>query len=330
VLGYAVRRLAGAAAVLLVMSAAVYVLFYLMPANPAQLVCGIKQCTPDRLARISHSLGLDLPLYQQYWNFLVGIFAGRDFSMGPTVAHCAAPCLGYSFQYTQPVLPMILDRLPVSLSLVGGAAVLWGSLGVGVGVLSALRRGRWLDHVINLFVLGVYSMPIFITGLLALLVFCVYLRWLPFPTYVNFGDDPAGWAQNLILPWLVLALASMPFYVRMSRAGMLETLAEDHIRTARAYGLPERRVIGRHALRSALTPLITLAAMDIGYALTSSVLTESVFGLPGIGQLTVQSVRNIDLPVVVGLVLLIGFVIVLCNSIADLLYAVVDRRVSVS
>ena len=329
-LGYAVRRIGGAAAVLLIMSAVVYLLFYLMPANPAQLVCGIKACTPDRLALISHSLGLDEPLYLQYWHFLVGVFAGRDFSMGPSIVHCAAPCLGYSFQYTEPVLQMILERLPVSGSLVIGAAILWLTFGIAIGVLSALRRGRWVDHAVNTIVLGGLAVPVFITALLSLMVFCVYLEWLPFPTFVPFDEDPLLWAQNLILPWVVLALTTMPVYVRMSRAGMLETLSEDHIRTARAYGLPERRVIGRHALRGALSPLITLAALDIASILTSSVLTESVFGLPGIGQLTVQAVRNIDLPVVVGLVLLIGTVIVVCNTIADLLYAVVDKRVSVS
>jgi peptide/nickel transport system permease protein len=330
VLGYAVRRIGGAAAVLLVMSAVVYLLFYLMPADPAQLVCGLKACTPDRIALIRHSLGLDEPLYTQYWHFLSGLVAGRDFSMGPSIVHCPAPCLGYSFQYTEPVLQMILDRLPVSGSLVVGAAILWLSLGVGIGVLSALRRGRWVDHAVNAIVLGGLALPVFITALLSLLIFCVYLQWMPFPTYVAFADDPLLWAQNLILPWIVLALTTMPVYVRMSRAGMLETLAEDHIRTARAYGLPERQVIGRHALRGALSPLITLAALDIAGILTSSVLTESVFGLPGIGQLTVQAVRNVDLPVVVGLVLLIGFVIVVCNAIADLLYAAVDKRVSVS
>ncbi|HTI19915.1 MAG TPA: ABC transporter permease [Kutzneria sp.] len=328
-LGYAVRRISGAAAVLLIMSAVVYVLFFLMPANPAQLVCGIKACTPDRLALISHSLGLDEPLYLQYWHFLVGLVAGRDYSMGPSIVHCAAPCLGYSFQYTEPVLQMIGERLPVSGSLVIGAAILWLSLGIGIGVLSALRRGRWLDHAVNALVLGGMAVPIFITGLMALMIVCVWLQWMPFPTWVPFDEDPLLWAQNLILPWIVLAVTTMPVYVRMSRAGMLETLAEDHIRTARAYGLPERRVIGRHALRAALSPLITLAALDIAGILTSSVLTESVFGLPGIGQMTVQAVRNVDLPVVVGLVLLIGFVIVLCNTIADLLYAAVDKRVSV-
>ena len=211
-----------------------------------------------------------------------------------------------------------------------GAATLWLSFGIGIGVLSALRRGRWVDHAVNTLVLGGFSLPIFITALLSLMVFCVYLQWIPFPTWVPLDQDPLLWAQNLILPWIVLAVQTMPVYVRMSRSGMLETLAEDHIRTARAYGLRERQVIGRHALRGALSPLITLAALDVAAILTSSVLTESVFGLPGIGQLTVQAVRNVDLPVVVGLVLLIGFVIVVCNTIADLLYAAVDKRVSVS
>lgn len=324
------RRLIGAAAVMLVMSALVYVLFYLMPSNPAQLVCGIKTCTPDRLLVIEHKLGLDEPLYVQYWHFLVGLFAGRDYSFGPSVSHCPAPCLGYSFQYDEPVLQRILDALPVSGSLVVGGAVLWLTIGIGAGVISALRRGRWLDHTINALVLGGMAVPAFITSLLLLMLFCVYLQWLPFPTYVPFGDNPAAWAQNLVLPWIVLALVSAPTYARMSRTGMLETLTEDHIRTARAYGLTERRVIGRHALRGALSPLITLAAMDIASVLTASMLTETAFGLPGLGRLTVEAVNNIDLPVVVGMVLTVGFVIVLCNTVADLLYAVVDRRVRVS
>ncbi|AHH96870.1 ABC transporter permease subunit [Kutzneria viridogrisea] len=329
-LGYVVRRLLGAIAVMLAMSAVVYVLFYLMPANPAQLVCGPKTCTADRLAMVEHSLGLDEPLYVQYWHFLSGLVVGRDFSSGPSVLHCPAPCLGYSFQYTEPVLDKILEALPVSLSIVIGAALLWLTFGIGAGVLSALRRGRWLDHAVNVVVLGGFAVPAFITSLLLLMVFCVYLQWLPFPSYVPFDEDPLGWAQNLVLPWIVLALVQLPPYVRLSRSGVLETLTEDHIRTARAYGLTERRVIGRHALRGALSPLITVAAADIAAVLTASMLTETAFGLPGLGRLMVQSVNQIDLPMVVGMTLLIGFVIVLCNAIADVLYAVVDRRVRVA
>jgi peptide/nickel transport system permease protein len=176
-------------------------------------------------------------------------------------------------------------------------------------------------------VLAGMATPVFILALLLILVFCDFLAWLPFPSYVGISQDPGQWAANLILPWTTLALVQAASYARITRTSVLETLAEDHIRTARAYGLTERRVIGQHALRGALTPLVTMTAVDVGTTLTGAVLTESVFGLPGVGQLLVQSVTTVDLPVVTALTLLAGLVVVVANTVADLLYAVVDPRV---
>ncbi|GAA4211821.1 ABC transporter permease [Actinocatenispora rupis] len=327
---YLLKRVLGALVVLLVLSAVVYLIFYALPGNPAQLVCGPKTCQADQLHRIEVGLGLDQPIWLQYWHFLVGIVAGRTYSGGPEVIHCAAPCLGYSYQTGEPVTGLLLDRLPVSLSLIVGGFVIWVTVGVALGVLSALRRGRAVDRIATGLTLAGNSTPVFLVGLLLLIVFCVYLRWLPFPGYQALTVNPLLWAQNLILPWVALSVVSAAVYTRLTRTSMLETLSEDHIRTFRAYGLPERRVIGRHALRGALTPLITIGTIDLATSLTGTTLTESLFGLPGLGQLLVSSVRNIDLPVVVGVTLLAGAVIVVANAAADVLYSVADRRVALA
>ncbi|GAA4494755.1 ABC transporter permease [Actinoallomurus oryzae] len=326
---YLLRRFVSTVVLLLVMVAFVYVIFYALPSDPAVLVCG-KGCGGGQLAAIDHKLGLDQPEYVQFWHFLEGIFVGRDYSSGPDVSHCAAPCLGFSFQNDQPVLSLIGQRLPVSLSLTAGAAVLWLLIGVGAGVLSALRVGRFTDRAVTAASILAFGAPIFVSGMLLLILFCGVLHWTNFPVYVPLSDDPAAWAKNLLLPWFTLAIAQAAIYARLTRTGMLETLSEDHIRTFRAYGLRERRIVGRHAIRGALTPVITMSAHDFGYVLVGAMLTETLFGLPGLGQLIVQSSNNVDLPVVAGLTLVAGAAIVVANTVADLLYAVVDRRVVLS
>jgi peptide/nickel transport system permease protein len=301
-------------------------LFYLAPSDPAVLACG-KGCTPERLAEVRHAMGVDDPVLVQYGHFLHGLVAGRDYPAGPSTRHCPAPCLGYSFETDQPVTALLADRLPVSASLAFGAEVLSLLVGIGAGLLAGPRRFRILDRLVNALVLAGYAVPVFLVGLLLLLVFCVYLRWLPFPSYVPLTTDPVAWASNLLLPWTALAVIQAAAYARLTRAGVQETLSEDHIRTARAYGLPERRIIWRRALRGALVPLVTLAAIDLAAIMTSAVLTETMFGLPGVGQLLVGAVNQVDLPVVVGVTLLTGFLIVVANAAADLVYAAIDPRV---
>jgi peptide/nickel transport system permease protein len=325
-IGYLVRRIGGAILVLFGLSLLLYGLFYLAPSDPAILTCG-KGCTPERLAEVRHAMGVDDPVFVQYGHFLQGLVAGRDYPAGPATRHCPAPCLGYSFETDQPVTALLLDRLPVSASLAFGAEVLSLTAGIGAGVLAGLRRYRVLDRIVNGLVLAGYAVPVFLVGLLLLLLFCVRLRWLPFPSYVPLTTDPLAWAQNLLLPWVALAVIQTAAYARLTRAGIQETLSEDYIRTARAYGLPERRIIWRRALRGALLPLVTLTAIDLAAIMTSAVLTETMFGLPGVGQLLVGAVNQIDLPVVVGVTLLTGLLIVAANTVADLLYAVVDPRV---
>jgi len=325
-IGYLVRRVGGAVLVLFGLSLLLYGLFYLAPSDPAILTCG-KGCTPERLAEVRHAMGVDDPIATQYAHFVRGLVAGRDYPAGPATRHCPAPCLGYSFETDQPVTRLLLDRLPVSASLALGAEVLALTAGIGAGVLSGLRRYRWLDRIVNGLVLAGYAVPVFLVGLLLLLLFCVQLQWLPFPSYVPLTTDPVAWARNLLLPWVALAVIQTAAYARLTRAGIQETLAEDHIRTARAYGLPERRIIWRRALRGALLPLVTLTAIDLAAIMTSAVLTETMFGLPGVGQLLVGAVNQIDLPVVVGVTLLAGLLIVAANTAADLLYRAVDPRV---
>jgi peptide/nickel transport system permease protein len=324
--GYLLRRVAGAVLVLLGLAVIVYALFYLAPQDPAILTCG-KGCTPERLADVRAAMGLDESVPAQFWHFVRGLVAGRDYPAGPQVRHCPAPCLGYSFETDQPVTALLADRLPVSASLALGAELLSLIVGIGAGLLSGLRRFRILDRLVNGLILAGYAVPVFLVGLLLLLVFCVYLRWLPFPSYVPLTTDPVAWARNLLLPWTALAVIQAAAYARLTRAGVQQTLAEDYVRTARAFGLPERRIIWRRALRGALVPLVTLTAIDLAAIMTSAVLTETMFGLPGVGQLLVGAVNQVDLPVVVGVTLLTGFLIVVANAVADLAYAAIDPRV---
>ncbi|AOR32218.1 ABC transporter permease [Streptomyces fodineus] len=324
--GFVLRRAVGMVVTLLAISVIVYVVFYVTPGNVAQITCG-PRCSPEQVHQVAAQLKLGDPLYLRYWHFLAGLFVGEDFSTGTSVVHCAAPCLGQSYRTDQPVLDIILTKLPVSLSLVVGGMVVWLVLGVGTGVLSAWRRGRFSERVLTALTLAGTATPVFVIGLVLMIVVCGELQLLPFPEYVDLTDDPEQWAWNLLLPWLSLALIEAAAFARLTRASMLETLAEDHIRTFRAYGVGERAIVARHALRGALAPVIALNANNVGSAVGGAVLTETLFGLPGIGQELVHAVKAVDLPVVVGMVLVIGFFVVLANAVADVLYAVADRRV---
>jgi len=324
--GFAVRRAAGAVVTLFALSVIIYVVFYVTPGDVAQITCG-PRCSPAQVQQVSAQLHLDDPLYARYWHFLQGIVAGQDYSTGTSVQHCSAPCLGLSYQSDQQVLTLILAKLPVTASLALGSMVLWLVIGVGTGVLSVWRRGRLTERVLTTVTLAGMSTPVFVIGLVLMIVVCGQLELLPFPQYVPFTEDPEQWAWNLLLPWLSLALIESATYARITRAAMLETLAEDHVRTFRAYGVGERAVIGRHALRGALAPLIAVNANNIGVLFGGAVLTETLFGLPGIGREMVEAVKVVDLPVVVGMVLVTGFFVVLANAVADVLYALADRRV---
>ncbi|MEU9104684.1 ABC transporter permease [Streptomyces xanthophaeus] len=325
---FVLRRTGGALLVLLALSAVVYALFYLAPGDPARLACG-ERCNPAQIAQVREQLGLNDSVVVQYLHFLQGILLGRDYSGGAgLVVRCDAPCLGFSYQNDQQVTALVLERLPATFSLAIGALVIWLLVGVGTGLLSALRRGGFTERALTVLTLAGTGTPVFILGLLLLMAVCAHLQWLPFPTYVPLGEDPEQWAWNLLLPWVTLGLFESAKYARLTRSSTLETLAEDHIRTFRAYGVPERSVVTRHAVRGAVAPVIALSAVDFGTMLGGAVLTESLFGIPGLGKTLIDAVRVVDLPVVVGVVLTIGTAVVVAGAVADLLYAAADRRVA--
>ncbi|MGW1769989.1 ABC transporter permease [Streptomyces sp. NPDC002073] len=326
---FVLKKLGGAVLVLLVLSAAVYALFYLAPGDPARLACG-ERCSPQQVAQVRDQLGLNESVFAQYGHFLQGLVAGRDYSAGTGTLHCDAPCLGFSYQNDRQVTELILERLPATFSLALGALVLWLVIGVGTGLLSALRRGGITERALTVLTLAGTGTPVFILGLLLLMLVCAYLQWLPFPTYVPFTEDPEQWAWNLLLPWVTLGFFESAKYARLTRSSTLETLAEDHIRTFRAYGVGERAIVTRHALRGAVAPVVALSAIDLGTMMGGAVLTESLFGIPGLGKTLIDGVRVIDLPVVVGVVLVIGAAVVIAGALADLLYAVADRRVTLA
>ncbi|WP_328968637.1 ABC transporter permease [Streptomyces sp. NBC_00239] len=326
---FVLKKLGGAVLVLLVLSAAVYALFYLAPGDPARLACG-ERCSPQQVAQVRDQLGLNESVFAQYGHFLQGLVAGRDYSAGTGTLHCDAPCLGFSYQNDRQVTELILERLPATFSLALGALVLWLVIGVGTGLLSALRRGGITERALTVLTLAGTGTPVFILGLLLLMLVCAYLQWLPFPTYVPFTEDPEQWAWNLLLPWITLGFFESAKYARLTRSSTLETLAEDHIRTFRAYGVGERAIVTRHALRGAVAPVVALSAIDLGTMMGGAVLTESLFGIPGLGKTLIDGVRVIDLPVVVGVVLVIGAAVVIAGALADLLYAVADRRVTLA
>ncbi|MCF3102772.1 ABC transporter permease [Streptomyces roseoverticillatus] len=325
--GYFLRRAAGALAVLLVLSVVVYATFYIAPGDPARLACG-PRCNPEQIAQVRAQLSLGDPVYVQYWHFLQGIVAGHDYSTGTGVLHCDAPCFGLSYQNNQQVTDMLIERLPATASLAVGAMAVWLLLGTATGLLSALRRGGITERVLTWLTLAGTATPVFISGLGLLMLFCAYLAWLPFPTYVPLTDDPEQWAWNMLLPWAALGLLESAKYARLTRSSMLETLAEDHIRTFRAYGVAERKLVTRHALRGAVAPVVALSAADFGSMFGNAVLTEMMFGLPGIGALLVHATTTLDLPVVVAVVMVTGTAVVIANIVADVLYAAADRRVA--
>jgi peptide/nickel transport system permease protein len=333
-LAYVVRRLLASVLLLAIVSMAVFAIFFLLPRLVGQTPEGMalryvgRDATPEAVQGAMRRLGLDDPIPVQYGQFVKGILFGRDYSLGPQQAHCPAPCFGYSFNNNQPVWGTLMDRLPVTVSLAVGAAVIWLTFGVAVGVLSALRRGSFFDRAAMTVALAGVSLPIYFTGLVSLSLFSYTFRLFPGGgSYTAFLDNPLKWAYALVLPWVTLAFLYAALYARLTRAGMLETLGEDYMRTARAKGLPERMVVTKHALRATLTPIITIFGLDLGLLLGGAVLTETTFSLNGLGKLVIDGIRGNDLPVVLGVTMFAAFFVVIANLIVDILYAVADPRV---
>jgi peptide/nickel transport system permease protein len=330
---FIIRRLLTTIFLLVVVSMITFAIFFLIPRlagqNSYELAAQYvgRNPTSSAILQMEAKLGLNDPLAVQYWRFLKGIVLGTHYNAGPSQDYCAPPCFGYSFRSQQPVWPQMMAALPVTLSLAIGAAILWVTGGVAVGVLSALRRGSLFDRLSMGVALAGVSLPIFFTGLISLELFSYKWQLFPNVQYVAITSNPLLWARNLVLPWVTLAFLYAALYARLTRAGMLETMGEDFIRTARAKGLPERTVVVRHGLRAALTPILTIFGMDLGLLLGGAVLTETTFSLPGLGQFTILAINNQDFPEIMGVVMLAAFFIVVANMLVDILYAVVDPRV---
>ncbi|MFI5937479.1 ABC transporter permease [Actinoplanes sp. NPDC051494] len=322
---YVVHRLWGMLVVLFLVSLFTYIIFFALSPDPAVQICG-KNCTPERIDQIRANLGLTEPFLTQYLHFLQGLFTGRDYGNG---VHCPAPCLGYSFQTSQVVTDMIMQRLPVTAVVAVGAAVLWLLAGVIGGLVSAVREGKFTDRFIAGLTLAGMSIPNYVLALALQYVFVVWLQWLPFPQAVPFADDPVRWFLNFILPWTVLAIGYASSYTRLTRANVIDTLGENFVRTAKAKGLPPALVWRRHALRPALTPIVTIAGMDFAGLLGGALITETVFGINGVGKLAADSITKNDQPVIMAVTLLAAFFVVVGNMVVDLLYSAIDPRVRV-
>ena len=315
---FLVRRIFEGIIVLWLVTVGVFIIFYIGPGpkGVARALAG-KEATPQVVAAVSHRLLLDRPIWVQYGHFLWLLLHGN---------------LGYSFYHDQSVNSILAAAFPITLSLVIGAAILWVVIGILTGVLSAVRARSVADRAFTGLALFFYSMPTFVLGLLFLLFFYYELTihglaLFPGSGYTAITVSPWEWFRGLILPWFTLALVSAATYTRLTRGSMLDVMGEDYIRTARAKGLSERRVIFRHSLRAALTPVVTQFGLDVGILLGGAVITEQVFALPGLGFTAVQAIQQQDLPVIIGVVIVAATAVVVANIVVDAFYAVLDPRV---
>ena len=309
---FLVRRLVWSVVVLVMVCAITFTIFFAVPGKPAQLIAG-KYGTQETIALIEKRLGLDQPKPVQFVRF---------------VSRAAVGDWGFSYVSQQPVLGTILQAFPKTLSLTLGAVVIWLLIGIPVGILSALKPGSIWDRAAMVFTLVGISAPAYWIGLVFLRVFADRLGWFPIGDYVEIAQGGVlGWAHHLVLPWVTLALLYAGWYARMTRAQMLDIARLDYVRTAYAKGLPRRVVVGRHILRNAMLPLVTMLGMDVAYLFGGAVLTETVFGIPGIGGLAWRAIRMRDLPMVMGTVLFAAVFIVVANLIVDLLYFSLDPRI---
>src|SRR5262245_6813315 len=295
-----------------------YVIFCVIPANPAQLAAG-NAATPDKINEVEHFLGIDQPVHVQYWRFRKRLVIHQS--------------LGTSFATRQDVNDIVLRAAPVTASLVFGGVLFWMLLAVPIGILSALKPRSLLDRTSMTFVLiGISAHPVWI-GLILAYVFGFKLAWFPISGYcdvINPSTDcggPAQWAYHMVLPWATFALLFAATYTRMIRANVMETMNEDYVRTARAKGAPESRVMRSHVLRNAMLAVVTMLGMDIGIALGGAIFTETVFGLPGMGKVAIESIFNFDLPITQGVVVFGTFMIIVFNLFVDIFYAWIDPRI---
>jgi peptide/nickel transport system permease protein len=318
VLRYLARRFVWAFVLFIAVTLVAYVLFFLIPNDPAKLVAG-KAATDADVKRAAHFLGTDRPFYVQYAKFLDRLIIHQN--------------LGFSFANRQSVNSIVGNAAPVTASLVLGGAVFWMLLALPIGILSALRPRSLLDRASMTFVLiGISAHPIWI-GLIFAYFFGFKLHWTPITGYCDFINPstecggPVQWAYHMVLPWATFAILFAALYVRMIRANVLDTMNEDYVRTARAKGAPEHRVLRSHILRNAMLPVVTMLGMDISLALGGAVFTETVYSLPGLGKTAIFGLNNNDIPTVEGVIVFATLAIIVFNLVVDMLYALIDPRI---
>jgi len=333
-LAFTVRRTLAAIVMLIVMSIVTFGIFYVSPRDPAKLTCG-RICPEQVIEENRKFLGYSDPIQVQYGKFVKGLFVGREYpddkalreAAPQLVQECKAPCLGYSPLRTSMVWDLVKERLPVSIFVVIYAFVLWITFGVLGGIVAALFKGRWPDRLITGVALIGYSFPTFFIGITLYSYLASKWQLVPNPEYISPVSDFFGFLSHAILPALTLAAVYIAAYIRITRAYVIEAMGEDYLRTARAKGLSERKVIFKHTLRAALTPITTIAGLDLGVLLAGAAITETVFNFNGLGKLTVESAVTSDLPVNVAIVLIAASFILVANIVVDVLYAYIDPRV---
>src|SRR5579884_1665979 len=323
---FLIRRILLGAFVMFCVTVIVFGLYFVDPAGPlsvARRIAG-KSASPEVIHHVLIRLHLTDPLIHQYWYFLWGSPSQKGLLQGS---------LGFDYYHGQSVNTIIGQAAPVTFWLAVGASVIWLVMGVTSGVISAIRPRSLIDRAFTTLALFFYSFPTFVLGLLFVLFFYFdftvkfHLQWFPAGGYTPLTQDPFEWFHHLILPWITLALVSAAAYTRLTRGSMLDVLGEDYIRTARAKGLRERRVIFRHGVRAAITPVVTIFGLDVGTLLGGAVLTETVFEIPGIGRLNYDAIIHSDFPIVQGTVLLASMFIVVANIVVDIAYAYLDPRI---
>jgi peptide/nickel transport system permease protein len=311
VFGVLARRLLSALPVLLIVSLISFGLMRLIPGDPAAAIAGIA-ATPAQIEQLRRDLGLDEPLWMQLVHYYEGLARGD---------------LGRSLLLGKGVFAATMERLPVTIALSLYALVFTLLIGIASGIVAALKQNTWIDQAAMMFAMIGISVPNFFLGLLMIILFAVHLGWLPSGGYVAFNEDPVGWLRSMTMPAFSLALLQAGLLARITRSSMLEVLRQDYIRTAKAKGLPQRRVILKHALANALIPIVTVVGIIVSLLLSGAVVTEALFSIPGIGQLLTQAVLNRDYPMVQGGLLLVTAFLVLINIGVDILYAAIDPRV---
>ena len=301
---YIIRRTAMAIPLVLAITTLVFVMLRVaIPGDPAKVMAG-DRATPELIEQIRHNLGLDKPIWEQYLIFLGNALKGD---------------LGRSVKFREPVIRVIARAFPLTLKLTLLSVSVGTALGLLIGIVTAVKRNTWIDNVSMAFIIFFYSMPTFWLGLMLILILAVKLRWLPVQ-----GAD--SW-KHFVMPVINLAAGEAALIARLTRSSMIEVLNADYIRTARAKGLTERWVLLRHALKNALIPVITVVGLSVGGLLGGAVITESIFGLPGIGRLAIDAIHNRDYPMIQATVLLVAIAFVLTNLIVDIAYVFVDPRI---